>query len=347
MEPLISVVIPVYKTEKYLIKSVVSVLEQTYKNLEVILVDDGSPDACPAICDELKKTDERITVIHKENGGLSSARNAGIDVAAGEYIVFLDSDDAFEEKNAIADMLEIAKNEGSDAVIPNKYYKIYENTGKSTEAYHFTEDMFCEDPKIFALEVLIGKGRAKRVTAILYSSKLIKDNEIRYPLGMISEDFFFNLDICAFADKISLYKKTSLNYLKREGSLSTSYYDNFFDTVLEMDSKAEKFIKKIDSEKYKDHIYGKRESLLYRNLLIFAINVMGDKKTSYRKRVKRCISMFKHERFQNALKSGASAPYFEGKFQRLYMEISLRLIKLRLYRLTCLLASVAAKINAV
>ena len=91
--PLISVVIPVYKVEKYLNKCVGSVLAQTYANLEVILVDDGSPDSCPAMCDAFAREDKRIVVIHKENGGLSDARNSGLNIAKGAYISFIDSDD--------------------------------------------------------------------------------------------------------------------------------------------------------------------------------------------------------------------------------------------------------------
>ena len=91
--PLISVVIPIYKVEKYLCECVDSVINQTYTNLEIILVDDGSPDNCPAICDDYASKDSRIKVIHKENGGQSSARNAGIKIAKGEYISFIDSDD--------------------------------------------------------------------------------------------------------------------------------------------------------------------------------------------------------------------------------------------------------------
>lgn len=91
--PLISVIVPVYNVEKYLERCVNSIINQTYQNLEIILVDDGSPDNCGAICDEYAKKDSRIKVIHKENGGLSSARNAGLDIATGEYITFVDSDD--------------------------------------------------------------------------------------------------------------------------------------------------------------------------------------------------------------------------------------------------------------
>ena len=90
---LISVIVPVYKVEPYLNKCIESIVNQTYKNLEIILVDDGSPDNCPAICDSWAEKDSRIKVIHKENGGLSDARNAGMVHATGEYIAFVDSDD--------------------------------------------------------------------------------------------------------------------------------------------------------------------------------------------------------------------------------------------------------------
>jgi glycosyltransferase involved in cell wall biosynthesis len=96
MEPLISVIVPVYNVEPYLRKCVDSILNQTYRNLEVILVDDGSPDNCGAICDEYAARDTRIKVIHKTNGGLSDARNAGLDIMAGDYVAFVDSDDWIE-----------------------------------------------------------------------------------------------------------------------------------------------------------------------------------------------------------------------------------------------------------
>lgn len=343
---LVSLVIPVYKTEKYLRDCVQSALDQTYENTEIILVDDGSPDGCPDLCDKLAHGNKKITVIHKKNGGLSTARNAGIEKANGDYIVFLDSDDMLS-KDAVKDMVAIAENEKSDAVFPNTYIKVFENGEKASPAKHFSKEMFENDPKVFALEVLIGKGRARRSTAVLYSLELIKAENIRYPVGRISEDFFFNLDFFAAAEKISLYEKPSLYNLKRAGSISSSYYENFFETVLEMDDKVERFINSLDTDFYKNHISGRRETLLYRNLLIFAINVMGDKSTSYLFRCKKCTAMFKHPRFQDALRGGATSPFFEGKFQRIYMGISLKLIRAKMYSLTCLLAFTAAKINTV
>lgn len=93
MEPLISIIVPVYKVEQYLDQCVKSIVDQTYRNLEIILVDDGSPDACPGMCDAWEQKDDRIKVIHKKNGGASSARNVGLDIAKGEYIGFVDGDD--------------------------------------------------------------------------------------------------------------------------------------------------------------------------------------------------------------------------------------------------------------
>ena len=280
MDPLVSIVIPVYKTEAYLRSCVASAVRQTYTSLEVILVDDGSPDNCPAICDELAAADERIIVIHQQNGGLSAARNTGIEKASGDYILFLDSDDTLQTQT-ITDMMKIIQQKACNAVYPHTYNKVYEAGGKCMPASHFPVEMFCEDPKKFAIEVLIGKGRARRSTAVLYDHNIIQKHHIRYPFGYISEDFFFNLDFLRNADSIALYTEPSLNNLKRAGSISASYYEDFFDTVLKMDESVEQFMAVLDHEKYKASLSGRRETLLYRNLLIFCINVMGDRKSIY------------------------------------------------------------------
>ena len=113
MQDLISVIVPVYKVEKYLKRCVDSILAQTYPCLEVILVDDGSPDGCPAICDEYAREDRRVRVIHKENGGLSDARNAGIDAAKGKFLGFVDSDD-YVHPRFYELLLQALKEEGAD-----------------------------------------------------------------------------------------------------------------------------------------------------------------------------------------------------------------------------------------
>ena len=118
MEPLLSVIVPVYKVEAYLRNCVDSILAQTYQNLEIILVDDGSPDNCGAICDEYASKDSRIRVIHKPNGGLSDARNAGMSIATGEYLMFVDSDDLLT-LNAAQTLMGLAAQEQADIVIGN------------------------------------------------------------------------------------------------------------------------------------------------------------------------------------------------------------------------------------
>ena len=114
-DPKISVIVPVYKVKQYLEKCVNSITNQTYKNLEIILIDDGSPDGSPALCDKLSKTDNRIKVIHKENGGVSSARNTGLANATGDYIAFVDSDD-WIELETFEECYKKAKKEKSDIV---------------------------------------------------------------------------------------------------------------------------------------------------------------------------------------------------------------------------------------
>lgn len=113
--PLISVIVPVYKVEKYLHNCINSVLNQSYSNWELILVNDGSPDRCPQICDEFATQDSRIRVIHKENGGVSAARDAALDISQGSYVSFLDSDD-FWQRQYLANLLELATSHSADIV---------------------------------------------------------------------------------------------------------------------------------------------------------------------------------------------------------------------------------------
>ena len=125
----VTIIIPIYKTEKYLRKTVKSVLEQSYENIDVILVDDGSPDNCPLICDQIASENDNVKVIHKKNGGLSSARNAGLDATSPEtsYILFLDSDDCLVH-DAVAGLVQKAIDTNADMVIPDRYIKTNRDT---------------------------------------------------------------------------------------------------------------------------------------------------------------------------------------------------------------------------
>lgn len=187
-EPLVTVIIPVYKVEKFLPDCVESVINQTYKNLEIILVDDGSPDACGSMCDNYAQIDQRIQVIHKDNGGLSDARNAGIKIASGTYLSFIDSDD-FVFPEMISSFVDFAQKYNAD-IVSARYLRC-----DCTD--HYNDFDFVQD--IPHAKVISGSNNAMEAFlsfddigtvawSKLYRYELF--NNIRYPFGKYHEDVF-------------------------------------------------------------------------------------------------------------------------------------------------------------
>ena len=322
---MVSVIIPVYKTEKYLELAVNSVLNQTYKNIEIILVDDGSPDNCPQLCDALAEKYDCIKVVHKENGGLSSARNTGIENATGEYLYFLDSDDTIIDCT-IADMVEIAEKENSDVVLPNTYYKVYEDSDKKELAYHFTEDLFESDPRDYAIEILMGKVRGHRSTAVLYRSNVIIENNIRFPLGLIAEDFFFMMDLMAIANKLSFYTKPSLLNLKRSGSITSEYHPGFEKTIWLMDEKAIEFLNKTNIKNEKS--MKKVDDLLCRSTIAYIFKIMSSQnKMDYKEKEKIARELLNHKNTRNVWRKNHPIPYFKSKKTKLVFAVIYKLLR--------------------
>ena len=182
MKPLVSVIVPIYKVEEDLENCVYSIINQTYANLEIILVDDGSPDRCPQIADELAMMDKRIVVIHKTNGGLSDARNAGIEVMKGEYVTFIDSDDIVEAKFVEKLMNLIEKYDVDVSVCSNSVFNrengiVYKNA--SVEEFKYTSQNA-------VAEMLYQKGFDVSAWAKLYKASCFTN--VRYPKGFIHED---------------------------------------------------------------------------------------------------------------------------------------------------------------
>ena len=185
MEELVSVIVPIYKVEPYLKKCVDSIRNQTYKNLEIILVDDGSPDECPKMCDDFAKEDNRIKVIHRKNGGLSAARNSGLEIATGKYIGFVDSDDYIHSK-----MYEILvgrlEEKSADLAVcrVQDVFEIGEEEALSTEEK--VETM----TNVEALKSIYGNWGTDMVVAWnkLYKRELFE--ELRYNEGKVHEDEF-------------------------------------------------------------------------------------------------------------------------------------------------------------
>ena len=210
--PMISMIIPVYNVEKYIKKCVISAINQTYRRLEIILVDDGSTDRSGEICDEFARMDDRIRVIHKKNGGLSDARNAGLDIIKGEYVTFLDSDD-FVTADYVEYLYRLITHYGAciSACQPHK-------TGLNTKPIKALEEKVEKLDAISAMENFLYQ---RKFTASAYC-KLYKREvfqKIRYPVGYYYEDFAI---ICTILDSISSFvvsNQRKYYYVQRDDSI--------------------------------------------------------------------------------------------------------------------------------
>lgn len=230
MNDLISVIVPVYNVEKYLRRCVDSILAQTYQNTEVILVDDGSTDSSGLICDEFASKDERVKVIHKENGGLSDARNAGISVATGVYIAFCDSDDWME--SAILKKAEsVAINEDADIVIWGYSADFVDDKEHLlSHVEHVPNAILCQigqENSILSSDLMLGLiGYAWNK---LYKTELIRNLLFEKSVSLV-EDILFNKEAFVKADKIAFIEKIGTHYIQRSReTLGTKFYTDFFD----------------------------------------------------------------------------------------------------------------------
>ena len=216
--PLISVIVPVYKVEAYLDRCVQSIVDQTYRNLEIILADDGSPDNCGAMCDAWAQKDGRIKVIHKENGGLSDARNAGIAVASGEFIGFVDSDDyiAPEMFRLLYDRL---CTDGSD-IAACGVGMVFED---GTPSRPLTPSGCIILNREEALEAILRESWLKQpVWYKLYRTDLIRN--LPFPVGKYHEDVYWTWQAVARAEKVSVFDVPCYFYVQRSGSIMGESY---------------------------------------------------------------------------------------------------------------------------
>lgn len=215
MSELVSVIVPIYNVEAYLDKCVETICDQTYKKLEIILVDDGSPDRCPELCDEWEKRDSRIHVVHKKNGGLSDARNVGIDVSHGDYIMFVDSDD-WIEIDMVENLLNEIKTNRADICACGI---VYEYPGKSR-----------------IREVVSFKGSSTDALRHLYNNtnypvaawnKIYRRkcwDTLRFPLQKLCEDAFTTYQLIDRAEAIVQVPKAFYHYRIRANSIMTSKF---------------------------------------------------------------------------------------------------------------------------
>lgn len=213
---LVSIIVPIYKVENYLERCIESLINQTYENLEIILVDDGSPDKCPSICDDWAQKDDRIKVVHKENGGLSDARNAGFAVSTGELVCYIDSDDWIEPEfvdemyNALI---------STDADVAECATKYVSEEGRVIKIRNAPDCV--ELDKLKALELLVKeKGVYQTVWNKMYRRELC----ISFEKGKLNEDEFFTWKVFDNINKLAIVEKSLYNYLQRNGSIIQSNY---------------------------------------------------------------------------------------------------------------------------
>lgn len=246
---LVSIVVSIWNVEPYIRKSLDHIVNQTYKDLEIILVDDGSPDNCPSICDEYAAKDNRIKVIHKQNGGVSAARQDGLDKATGDYITFPDPDD-YMELDMIESLVKKALESGADMTTCNFYY----NSGTVCDCHYDGYDDFLKRTIMRELRAGIWNMLIKRAFII--------ENHIRFePLWLChSEDYLFTAKLLIAGAKPVHIDKAFYHYIVRAGSLITTRSIKSFNSVKTYISELQKLI---DEEQY-DNLFGlKRYAYIY------------------------------------------------------------------------------------
>lgn len=268
MSPKVSVIVPVYKAEKYLNRCVDSIRNQTLEDIEIILVDDESPDSSPAICDEYAKADSRIKVIHKKNAGAGMARNSALEIATGEYVGFTDADD-YIDSQMFEELYNAAKKYDAQLVISGTRYvggNVFANSGADEEKNCFDKETVFSEDKI--KDLLLGVVGAlpnepedsRYGTSIwknLYKRDVIEENNIRFlsEREIMSEDALFTIDFIRFIKSAVGVPGIYYNYFRNEGSISKSYKKDRLEQTLVYLKAVEEHIKNaVTKEEYKIYL---------------------------------------------------------------------------------------------
>lgn len=236
----VSVVIPVYNVEKYLVQCLDSVVAQDYKDIEVILVDDGSTDSSGLICDEYAKKYQFIDVIHKKNGGLGYARNTGIERAKGDYITFIDSDDIVG-KQMITNLINQIDRNGVDTVVGGFRRIDVNNEIIAEEKYDFAEytndDVYYKlFPKLLGSSPRGNDSLKMSVWNVMFSMRIIRDHELKFvsERDLISEDIVWDIDYYKYSKNIIIIPSVEYGYRVTPGSLSQKYRPNILQSFTKL-----------------------------------------------------------------------------------------------------------------
>src|SRR5690625_4114525 len=224
----VSIIVPIYKVEKYIYRCVDSILQQTYSNLEIILVNDGSPDNCGEIADDYRNKDTRVKVIHKLNGGLSDARNKGMELVTGEYVMFVDSDD-WLDKNTVEIMVNNSLNFKADVVQTAFYYAYDDKLLVDNRYYKESDPSVLLDNKALMYELVKNEKVKNFAWGKLYKTKLIKD--IPFEIGVLFEDVFWAHQVMHQVNSYLILHEPLFYYYQRDDSIVATYSPRNLDII--------------------------------------------------------------------------------------------------------------------
>lgn len=242
-----SIIVPIYNVEKYLDKCISSLLNQTYKNIEIILVDDGSPDGCPEKCEQYSHQDNRVIVIHKKNGGLSDARNSGLRIATGDYIIFVDSDDYIELdtcEKLIPFTEKIPQIIVADAIVE----------GGNQDLTHIINGEMMSGERYLLESYRVNKAPMAAWLNI-YNREFLLNNDLWFKKGILHEDEQFTPRALLKAEKVVVSNQLFYHYIIRENSITTKKdkrknADDLYSTCCEL----EQIYKQLDNHELKKYL---------------------------------------------------------------------------------------------
>lgn len=253
----VSFILPIYNVEKYLSKCIQSILNQTYKDFEVLLVDDGSPDYCPILCDEWARKDNRIKVFHKSNGGLSDTRNYGLEHAQGDYVIFVDSDDFWVSKDCLERLMHVvdAHPECDFIGFNCSYYYQDTNTYKKWVAYD--DKLVFPTDKDTAMRSLVASGTLPMSACLkVISRKSLSDMGLKFIKGLLSEDIPWFIDLVDGSNKCMFVNDFVYAYRQGvAGSITNSFGErNLYSILRIIDNELQKLNKRSFAESTKNYI---------------------------------------------------------------------------------------------
>lgn len=335
----VSVVLPTYNAEKYLRKCVESIINQTLKDIEIIIVNDGSKDKSYEIAKEIQNIDNRIIIINQENKGISEARNAGLKIANGEYIAFIDSDD-WVEKEMFFNMYNYANANNCDVVQCNYTIRSDESYKNIKSTIPTNRLLNREEINTHIKEQLIEGKLSTYVWDKIYKVSFLKENDLYFENIKRFEDWYFIMDVTSKMERFLILSDSFYNYRVNEGSLSRRYYDNYEELVINLQKKKYEYMKLWDME---DDIYLSKSAKNLGDDILNIINYIFDSRYNLCKneKIKKLQNLMNSNFLQVNFYNKQYITYIkESRINKIYLSIVFYSLKYKKSKLLYLLKSI-------